>query len=142
MSMVTTLAASAAKLAANAASPHSTASLARQSTAAGTSAHRSPSPEAPKTVIAWGDEASHPAQASSSMRPSSASSSSNGRPNNLLKTKGWTSSRSFALPPKRFEVVEDCTLERSELQPGADGGGGLRVRPLQLKDLTDEHAAS
>lgn len=50
------------------------------------------------------------------------------------KTKGWTSSKSIA-PVKSFKLVEECILTKTELALGSEGGGGLRVRPLQLEEL-------
>ena len=57
----------------------------------------------------------------------------------LGKQKGWTSSNSLVQQKsmRSFKTVEDCTLSRSDLLTGIDGGGGLRVRPMQLFDIDD-----
>ena len=53
----------------------------------------------------------------------------------LSTLSGWTSSKSLVTTVKKFEQIVDCTLTRSELAEGVDGGGGLRVRPLILKEM-------
>ena len=54
---------------------------------------------------------------------------------NEATRQGWTDSTQRLERRPTFRLVEDCILSRTEVPDGPAGGGGLRVRALDLNEI-------